>query len=57
MTERPKNFGFSEDETMLRDSARKFFQDNCPVDKLHSLVAYDHDVNRSNDCNWDRDLW
>ncbi len=57
MTERPKNFGFSEDETMLRDSAQKFFQDNCPADKLHSLVAYDHDVNRSNDCNWDKGLW
>ena len=29
MTEQPKNFGFGEDETMLKDAAQKFFADNC----------------------------
>jgi alkylation response protein AidB-like acyl-CoA dehydrogenase len=57
MTEQPKNFGFGEDETMLRDSAQKFFADNCTADKIHSLVAHDHDVHRVNECNWDKNLW
>ena len=41
MAEQPKNFGFGEDETMLRDSARKFFEDHSTADKLHRLVAED----------------
>ncbi len=38
----PKDFGFGEDEKMLRDSARKFLADTLPVDKLRKLVAADH---------------
>ena len=57
MTEQPKNFGFGEDETMLRDSAQKFFADNCTADKIHGLVAHDHDVHRKNECAWDKKLW
>jgi len=57
MTEQPKNFGFGEDETMLRDSAQKFFSDNCSADKIHRLVAHDHNVHRSNECQWDKHLW
>ncbi len=57
MAEQPKNFGFGEDETMLRDSAQKFFSDNCSADKIHGLVAHDHNVHRSNDCLWDKTLW
>lgn len=38
----PKDFGFGEDEAMLRDSARKFLADVLPVDKLRRLVAGDH---------------
>jgi len=55
--EQPKNFGFGEDETMLRDSAQKFFADNCSADKIHHLVAHDHDVHRDNECAWDKGLW
>ncbi|MBV1877305.1 MAG: acyl-CoA/acyl-ACP dehydrogenase [Pseudomonadales bacterium] len=51
------NFGFGEDEAMLRDSAIKFFDDNCSPDKLHGLVAADSDVNRSNECHWQQSLW
>ena len=29
----PTNFGFGEEETMLRDSARKFFSDNMPIER------------------------
>ena len=53
----PKNFGFGEEEQMLRDSARKFFQDNFPTDKLHSLVAGNPDPARAPECLWDKELW
>jgi alkylation response protein AidB-like acyl-CoA dehydrogenase len=56
-TEIPKNFGFGEDETMLRDSAQKFFADNCSADKIHGLVAGDHDIHRENESNWDKNQW
>jgi len=57
MTEQPKNFGFGEDETMLKDSAQKFFADNCTANKIHGLVAHNHDVHGENECNWDKNLW
>ena len=57
MSEQPKNFGFGEDETMLRDSARKFFADNASADKIHAQVAHDPDIHRSIECIWDKDLW
>lgn len=53
----PKNFGFGEDEAMLRDSARKFFEDNCSADKLHRQVAHDYHVDREIECIWDKSLW
>jgi len=57
MTEQPKNFGFGEDETMLKDSAAKFFADNCSPDKIHRLVADDPNIHREIECIWDKDLW
>ncbi|MBL4781595.1 MAG: acyl-CoA dehydrogenase family protein [Porticoccaceae bacterium] len=42
---------------MLRDTARKFLQDNLPTDKLHQLVASDPDPYRESLCLWDQDLW
>lgn len=57
MREQPKNFGFGEDETMLRDSAARFFADNCSPDKIHALVAHDPEIHRPIECIWDRDLW
>ena len=52
-----KNFAFGEDEKMLRDTARKFLQDNLPTDKLHQLVASDSDPYRESSCLWDKDIW
>lgn len=52
-----KNFGFGEDETMLRDSAAKFFTDNCSPDKIHRQVAADPDIHRKIECIWDKSLW
>ena len=57
MAEQPKNFGFGEDETMLRDSAKKFFEDHSTADKLHRLVAEDYRIDRPNECIWEPQLW
>ena len=51
------NFGFGDDEAMLRDAARKFFTDHCPPDRLHAQVAYDNTINRPIESIWDQDLW
>lgn len=52
-----KNFGFGEDEAMLRDSARKFFADNCSADKIHAQVADNPDIYRPVESVWDKALW
>lgn len=38
----PKDFGFGEDERLVRDSARKFLSDNAGIEKIRRLVARDH---------------
>lgn len=55
----PRDFGFGEDEAMLRDMARKMLDDRLPLEKLRTLVAaapepiYDEGQRAS----WDKDLW
>ena len=56
----PRNFGFGEDETILRDSARKFFADNAGVEALRRLVARDHKQayeSAVQPAPWDEGLW
>jgi alkylation response protein AidB-like acyl-CoA dehydrogenase len=55
----PKDFGFGEDEQMLRDLARKFLDENLPVEKLRQLVAADSDAAyaRGERPGWDEGLW
>jgi alkylation response protein AidB-like acyl-CoA dehydrogenase len=53
----PDNFGFGEEAALLKESARKFFADNFSTDKLHRMVASDHNPERMSACAWDRDLW
>jgi alkylation response protein AidB-like acyl-CoA dehydrogenase len=53
----PDNFGFGEEAALLKTSARKFFSDNFPTDRLHRMVAADPDPARMSECLWDRDLW
>lgn len=53
----PNNFGFGEDETMLRDSARRWFEDNYSAERLHGLVASDNNPHRPNDVAWAREDW
>ena len=55
--QQPKNFGFGDDEKMLRDSARKFFADNSTADVVHKLVAQNPDPNREISVPWDQSLW
>ena len=57
MAGQPANFGFREEETLLRDSVKKFLQENCSADKLHRLVASDHRSERPNECIFDQSLW
>jgi len=53
----PKNFGFNEEAALLKESARKFFTDNFPTEKLHTMVASDSNPERVPDCVWDQTLW
>ena len=56
----PRNFGFGEDETILRDSARKFLADNFGVEALRRLVARDHRAayeSATQPAPWDERLW
>jgi alkylation response protein AidB-like acyl-CoA dehydrogenase len=53
----PDNFGFGEEATLLKESARKFFAEKFPTAKLHALVAGDHNPDRMSECQWDRQLW
>ncbi len=38
----PKDFGFGEDEALLRDSARRFLAENAGIEKLRQVAARDH---------------
>ena len=53
----PDNYGFEEEAALLKDSARKFFADNFPTEKLHSMVAQDPEPSRMTECLWDESLW
>jgi alkylation response protein AidB-like acyl-CoA dehydrogenase len=56
----PKNFGFGEDETLLRDSARKLLADRAGVEALRRLVARDHREAYERavpPAPWDEALW
>jgi alkylation response protein AidB-like acyl-CoA dehydrogenase len=53
----PDNFDFGEEAALLKNSARKFFEDNFSTDTLHSLVAQDPEPLRTPQCLWREDLW
>jgi len=53
----PNNFGFGEEAALLKDSARKFFEEKMPINKLHSLVAGDPTPDRMPESLWDKDIW
>ena len=55
----PKNFGFGEDEALLKDLAGRFLRDEFPVERLRDLVAADPDSVYQHGAlpAWDRELW
>ncbi len=57
--EAPKNFGFGEEEEMLRDLARSFLDEHLPIDRLRTLVASDPEevYERGEPTQWDEGLW
>jgi len=55
-----KNFGFGENEEMVRDQARRFLKDNFGIERLRKLVAADHETayeSAIQPAPWDQDLW
>lgn len=55
----PKDFGFGEDEAMLRDLARKFLDEQLPVETLRRLVAEAPEpvYDEGERARWDAGLW
>ncbi len=55
----PKDFGFGEDEQMLRDLARRFLDERLPIETLRALVADDHEAvyERGQPARWNPGLW
>jgi len=55
----PRDFGFGEDEQLLRDLARRFLDENLPVERLRALVAADSEATyaRGERPGWDEGLW
>jgi len=55
----PKDFGFGEDEQLLRDLARRFLDENLPAPRLRALVAADPAAayERGERPGWDEGLW
>jgi alkylation response protein AidB-like acyl-CoA dehydrogenase len=53
----PNNFGFGEEAALLKESARKFFEDKFPTNQLHGLVATDPTPDRMPESHWDTAIW
>lgn len=55
----PKDFGFGDDETMLRDIARKMLEERLPTDQLRRLVAASPEpvYDAGERAPWDEKLW
>src|SRR5215510_4178568 len=55
----PRDFGFGEDEQLLRDLARRFLDEHLPVERLRALVAADYEAayERGERPAWDEGLW
>ena len=58
-TPAPKDFGFGEDEAMLRDLARRFLDEKLPVEALRRLVAEAPEpiYDAGQRPRWDEALW
>ena len=55
-----KDFGFGEDEKMVRDQARRLLRENAGIERLRTLVARDHHAayeSAVQPAPWDEKLW
>jgi alkylation response protein AidB-like acyl-CoA dehydrogenase len=56
----PRDFGFGDDEQLIRDTARSFLADNAGIESLRRLVARDHRAAYETPvapAPWDERLW
>ncbi len=56
----PKDFGFGEEEIMLRDSVRKLLRERAPIETVRNMVAGDHRRAYESEippADYDEDLW
>jgi alkylation response protein AidB-like acyl-CoA dehydrogenase len=55
----PRDFGFGEDEAMLRDMARKMLGERLPMERLRTLVAAAPEpiYDKGERAPWDKQLW
>src|SRR5215813_5670186 len=55
----PRDFGFGEDEELLRSEARRLLDEHLPVQRLRVLVAADSAAayERGERSAWDEGLW
>ena len=55
----PRDFGFGEDETLLRDLAHKFLDEKLPVETLRKLVAESPEpvYDQGQRTQWDEGIW
>src|SRR5258705_1200102 len=55
----PRDFGFGEDEQLLRDLAHRFLDEHMPVERLRALVAADPEsaYERGERPAWDAGIW
>ena len=54
-----RDFGFGEDEAMLRDMARKMLAERLSMERLRTLVAAAHEpiYDKGERAPWDKELW
>lgn len=56
----PRDFGFGEEEQLIRDAARRFLNENAGIERLRRIVASDHRVAYENETPplaYDEELW
>ena len=53
----PDDFGFTEEAALLKESARKFFNEKFSADVLHNMVAADPSPDRAPQVHWDQAIW
>ena len=53
----PNNYGITEEITLLKDTANRFYKDNYTDQSLHKLVASDYKNFDIAHCNWEPSHW